>query len=629
MMGPVIKPVEIYEGMEMRKVSLEKQLLLCNDAAIKMLDVQCSSLSCSSSPKVLDRILLQSGIMLYISSGTGRIIINEISYEFADCFVCCIEQGAAVTLIVTRGVLHYYMIRFIIAFPPSYLDERADLQYCLQADLQADLRDCSQAGLQENLKNDQQTNSYPVNAGAIAPMPIAFTPNSPLSLYDALQLVHTKWLTAEPLERFHARALFQALLYEVIKQFNSRTKVEADVVHLVLSYVEAHANEELDITQLAELAACSPRQLQRLFKLRGLKPPMEYVTQIRMERAQQQLMHTASSVNDIALHAGYEDAYYFSRAFKRYWGVSPLQYRRSYSFKVSELRLLSASLTSYCRKSDNGVIIKHMKGELLLQHKPRRIAALDLQFADQLVTLNETPAGSARAEGSNRLFPEHLQSRLEQSMLLGTCERADIEALKRLKPDFIVCTEAHDPLYEELAEIAPLVMFHRNEDWRNMLLAFGMITGQEQTAASILRSYQHKTALLADRLASNLAGQRVALIRPRDAAIRVHTAAHRTGAILYDDLRLEAPLFVSDAMDTAYHISFEALPEVDASHYFLLSNDRFQQTVAQMQHTEQWNTLEAVKQDHVYTVDSTTWIGSYGPLGINCIVEQISSALLA
>lgn len=162
-----------------------------------------------------------------------------------------------------------------------------------------------------------------------------------------------------------------------------------------------------------------------------------------------------------------------------------------------------------------------------------------------------------------------------------------------------------------------------------MLITFGMLVGKEKQATHILQSYEKKTALLSSKLAARLHGQRVALIRPREAVIRVHTAAHRTGAVLYEDLRLPAPQFVANAADTAYHISLDALPNVDANHYFLLSNDYSRQTVIDMQQTDAWNSLEAVKEEHVYTVDAATWIGSYGPLGINRVVEQIASSLLA
>lgn len=120
----------------------------------------------------------------------------------------------------------------------------------------------------------------------------------------------------------------------------------------------------------------------------------------------------------------------------------------------------------------------------------------------------------------------------------------------------------------------------------------------------------------------------MALIRPRESVVRVHTASHRTGAVLYRDLGLPAPLFVADTSDTAYHISVDRLPAVHANHYFLLSNEMMQEGISV---TEQsvWGMLDADRRQHIYPVDAATWIGCYGPTGINCIVDQVARALLA
>lgn len=120
------------------------------------------------------------------------------------------------------------------------------------------------------------------------------------------------------------------------------------------------------------------------------------------------------------------------------------------------------------------------------------------------------------------------------------------------------------------------------------------------------------------------------MIRPRDTSIRLHTAIHRTGAVLYADLGLPAPFYITgdSVSDTAYHISLEDLPEVNASHYFLLSNEMFKERVTDMQQSVEWNSLSAVKEHCVYTVDASTWIGSYGPTGINRIVDEVALSLL-
>lgn len=144
----------------------------------------------------------------------------------------------------------------------------------------------------------------------------------------------------------------------------------------------------------------------------------------------------------------------------------------------------------------------------------------------------------------------------------------------------------------------------------------------------MLEEYKEKVSSLKERLQAKLNGESVALLRPRDGEIRVHTAAHRTGAILYNDLGLTVPESVAQQEDTAYHISLEALADVGADHYFLLTDDMFKDQVQEFQNTTTWQSLKPVKQNHVYTVDTTLWIAYYGPIAINMIVDQVEEALL-
>jgi len=274
------------------------------------------------------------------------------------------------------------------------------------------------------------------------------------------------------------------------------------------------------------------------------------------------------------------------------------------------------------------VTIKHMKGEITLEQRPEKIAVLDTQFADQLVALNERPAGSVKAAGDDADFPEYLKDRLADVKLLGTKDEPNLEAVVAMDPDFIVCTEFQEGIYDSLSKIAPTVMLNRNEDWRDTLATFGKIVGKEKEAEEVLAAYREKTAKLKDELAAKLGEETVALLRPRDDQIRVHTPAHRTGAILYEDLGLPVPPQVQTQQDTGYHISLEALADVGADHYFLLKDDMFKGLVEEFQKTETWKSLEPVKKNRVYTVDTTLWIAYYGPVAINMVVDQIGEALL-
>lgn len=55
---------------------------------------------------------------------------------------------------------------------------------------------------------------------------------------------------------------------------------------------------------------------------------MDYFSRMRMQQACLLLTKGTDQVREIAQKVGYEDQYYFSRAFKKYVGMSPLQFRK-------------------------------------------------------------------------------------------------------------------------------------------------------------------------------------------------------------------------------------------------------------------------------------------------------------
>jgi len=55
----------------------------------------------------------------------------------------------------------------------------------------------------------------------------------------------------------------------------------------------------------------------------------EYLTRLRVESAKELLATTNWKVYAVAEAVGYEDAFYFSRQFKRLTGVSPMDWRRA------------------------------------------------------------------------------------------------------------------------------------------------------------------------------------------------------------------------------------------------------------------------------------------------------------
>ncbi|NJN55505.1 MAG: helix-turn-helix transcriptional regulator [Anaerolineae bacterium] len=108
------------------------------------------------------------------------------------------------------------------------------------------------------------------------------------------------------------------------------TKQNLQKLTPVLVYIQTHLDQELLLAQLAELGHLSPFHFQRLFLTTIGETPKAYVQRLRLERAAYQLKIREDTILEVALNNGYHHHETFSRAFKRWFGVSPQQYRLSY-----------------------------------------------------------------------------------------------------------------------------------------------------------------------------------------------------------------------------------------------------------------------------------------------------------
>ncbi len=95
----------------------------------------------------------------------------------------------------------------------------------------------------------------------------------------------------------------------------------------VLAMIAERYAERLDVDELAATVNLSPSQLNRLFKLHYQLATTEYVQRFRVHLASQRLIHTVTSIGEIALATGFYDQAHFTRVFKRWLGVTPKQYR--------------------------------------------------------------------------------------------------------------------------------------------------------------------------------------------------------------------------------------------------------------------------------------------------------------
>lgn len=98
-------------------------------------------------------------------------------------------------------------------------------------------------------------------------------------------------------------------------------------IRQVQEFIEAHLAEEITLSRAARHVFMSPSYLSRLFREQTSEGFSEYVTRRKMEEARRLLEQGEVKIYEVAAAVGYADPAYFGRVFRRYFGMTPSEYR--------------------------------------------------------------------------------------------------------------------------------------------------------------------------------------------------------------------------------------------------------------------------------------------------------------
>ncbi|MFH5183848.1 response regulator [Paenibacillus sp. TAB 01] len=144
-------------------------------------------------------------------------------------------------------------------------------------------------------------------------------------LKEKYQLVISRRLT-----EFHAipeelRRLQQEGAAVPVRELPPRKNDET--IEIALQYIATHFHDNLSLEKVASIVYLNPIYFSQLFKQKTGIGYKEYVTQLRMERAQELLANRSLRITDVAKLVGYEDLRHFTQVFRKKFQVTPSDYR--------------------------------------------------------------------------------------------------------------------------------------------------------------------------------------------------------------------------------------------------------------------------------------------------------------
>lgn len=131
--------------------------------------------------------------------------------------------------------------------------------------------------------------------------------------------------------------ILKSELYKLIYMLYSNRKMISqndspkyfDKIKTALQYIQENYQENITVSELAELCHFSKAYFMSFFKKNVGIPCVEYIMQFRLKKSAEALKTTDKSIAEIAFDCGYRNLSNFNRHFKSYFGVVPKDFRNN------------------------------------------------------------------------------------------------------------------------------------------------------------------------------------------------------------------------------------------------------------------------------------------------------------
>lgn len=147
------------------------------------------------------------------------------------------------------------------------------------------------------------------------------------------ELVGRHILSLDGFSRFRTLEYLEEWMIQVIRgiigfKVEHHLSHRKDIISEIKLYVSQHYNEQVSLADLAARFFISPYYLSQLFKRKTGDNYLNYLTQLRIDKAKELLENTDLKVYEICQKVGYFDAQHFARMFEKFTGCKPRDFRK-------------------------------------------------------------------------------------------------------------------------------------------------------------------------------------------------------------------------------------------------------------------------------------------------------------
>lgn len=121
--------------------------------------------------------------------------------------------------------------------------------------------------------------------------------------------------------------IMSAFMDDVRKLVRQTDQQPAPILQQIYDYVEANYESDISLADMAAKLHLNYSYLSSYFKQRTQENLTSYINRVRIDKAKQLMHNHELSISEISRQAGFSDHNYFSKVFKKFTGMTPLEYR--------------------------------------------------------------------------------------------------------------------------------------------------------------------------------------------------------------------------------------------------------------------------------------------------------------
>ncbi|NEU08384.1 helix-turn-helix domain-containing protein [Flavihumibacter sp. R14] len=113
--------------------------------------------------------------------------------------------------------------------------------------------------------------------------------------------------------------------------FKGQKNHSDEVVKKAQEFIENNVRDKITIDELASAVAVGRRSFERRFKLATNNSVLEYIIRVKVESAKKRFETSRKNINEVMYDIGYTDTKAFRTIFKKFTGLTPIEYRNKYN----------------------------------------------------------------------------------------------------------------------------------------------------------------------------------------------------------------------------------------------------------------------------------------------------------